>query len=252
MTPVILTDLDDTLFTTLKNYRDRDPATLRRVTTANNGNHSYLCETREAILKWVSLGATIIPVTARSQGAYDRVDMVFTEGAVLSNGAIILLPNGDVDTSWSEITRTICLTAAPIYDRISRVLAAFDPDDSIIRVLRHTHNGVMIGMTIKSNDEAEYLIKRNLHTAISLLGPVVPEGAMQMHVNGNNLAIIPPGISKMAAVQYLISVRPDLQCRPLIGAGDSLSDLPFMELCDMMLVPNRSQASARLFKKSVE
>jgi len=61
------------------------------------------------------------------------------------------------------------------------------------------------------------------------------------HRNDNNLSYIPKGISKKDAVAYLIETLPQASERPIFGFGDSLTDLPFMELCTMMVIPSTSQ-----------
>ncbi|WP_332835935.1 hypothetical protein [Psychrobacter sp. KH172YL61] len=47
-----------------------------------------------------------------------------------------------------------------------------------------------------------------------------------MHVNANNLAILPHAVHKRHAVQFLLDNHLDHQ-RPSFGFGDSLADLPF-------------------------
>lgn len=245
MTPVILADLDDTIFTTLKSYPDRDPKTLQRVTTAKNGNHSYMCSHRQALLAWLSSGATLLPVTARSLDAFNRVHLdSFREGAIVSNGAMILAPDGSEDLAWSEAIAKKCEKAAAT---LARAIEELEKAPINIRIHQHMHKGIMLGMTVKSNDETQLGVDLNLGTAEKLFKESFQFSDVQVHRNGNNLAFVPGGVSKKSAVQYLLSIREDLQNRPTVGAGDSLADLPFMELCSMMLVPNNTQNSKKLF-----
>lgn len=250
MTPVIFSDLDDTIFTTMKGYQDHDPAGLRRVTTAKNGNHSFMCERREAILRWIAAGATLIPVTARSLDAYRRVSLCdehFTAGAVLNNGAMILSPDGAEDLDWSDEVRTHCEAATPALTSAARFLTSPEVSHTLdIRVHRHMHGETMLGMTVKSNDETPEGVEYNLSRAQTLFSDHFSNDPVILHRNGNNLAFVPHHVSKKNAVRHLITTRPDLADRPTIGAGDSLSDLPFMELCDMMLIPARTQVSDKV------
>jgi len=245
MTPVILADLDDTIFTTMKNYQDRDPDTLRRVTTAKNGNHSFMCEQRQAILTWLAAGATLLPVTARSLDAFGRVHLdVFTEGAIVSNGAMVLNRDGSEDLAWSKHVAELCQKSDYILEAAAKLFGQLPID---VRIHRHEHRGALLGMTVKSNDETNDGVKMNLGFARQAFIEKFRQASVSVHMNGNNLAFVPGGVSKRAAVQYLLSIREDLQDRPTIGAGDSLADLPFMELCSMMLVPNNTQNSKKLF-----
>ncbi|MBW3243646.1 hypothetical protein KUV57_13310 [Epibacterium sp. DP7N7-1] len=245
MTPVILADLDDTIFTTLKNYQERDPDTLKRVTTAKNGNHSFMCEHRQAILAWLAAGATLLPVTARSLDAFRRVHLdIFTEGAIVSNGAMVLNRDGSEDLTWSKHVAELCRESDYIIESAAELISQLPIN---VRIHRHEHREALLGMTVKSNVESDDGVKMNLGFARQAFIEKYPHSEVSVHMNGNNLAFVPGGVSKRSAVQYLLSIRDDLQDRPTIGAGDSLADLPFMELCSMMLVPNKTQNSQKLF-----
>ncbi|MCE6957758.1 hypothetical protein LAZ40_01615 [Cereibacter sphaeroides] len=247
MGPVLFTDLDDTLFTTLKSYPGVPLSELRQIAEATNGNHSYLCERRAAILDWLAIGATLIPVTARSRNAYDRVDLkrLFTSGGVLSNGAVILGPDGDADAAWTAVMAKHCHAAAPALEAIRSRVSAAAAEGLDVRILDHAHEGLRIGLTVKSNPEGD-AVTVNLDAALAACGDAVTGGAVEIVRNGNNLGFVPAGVSKKAAVEHLLATRPDLKGRPLIGAGDSVSDLPFMKLCDMLIIPRGSQISRLL------
>ncbi len=62
------------------------------------------------------------------------------------------------------------------------------------------------------------------------------------HLNGNNLAVLPPSIGKRAAVAYLLDrLQIDHGELFVVGAGDSLTDTPFLSLCHAAVIPTRSQ-----------
>jgi predicted mannosyl-3-phosphoglycerate phosphatase (HAD superfamily) len=248
VTPVILTDLDDTLFTTMKGYREHDPAALRQASEAANGNHSWICPRREALLDWISAGATVIPVTARSESAYRRVKLDFTEGAILSNGAVILDRDGEEDLAWKRRTEICCRTAQAALEDVARIRSAWDSGGDWTRLLRHERDGVLLGVTVKSNIEREEDALAILAGFREVVSNMPEIGSVEVHLNGNNLGFVPMGISKRAAVEAMIANRPDLQGRPLVGAGDSVTDLPFMELCDFALIPRGTRNAARLFQ----
>ena len=60
------------------------------------------------------------------------------------------------------------------------------------------------------------------------------------HLNGNNLALIPEPVSKANAVEFLLN-KLDLKARPVIGFGDSLSDMAFLSNCHWWGMPQKSQ-----------
>lgn len=237
--PVILADLDDTLFTTMKGYANHPKDDLQQMTVAKNGNHSFMCGHRRALLAWLEAGAILIPVTARSKDAFGRVDASLNQashGAVLSSGAVVLQPGGREDPFWASKTTDHCVAAAAQM-AVAQALLSEAASRGEYRYLTHERGENLIGMTAKSNtfDGRDDLAGAHLETLKAIVLRKAP--GLTYHVNGNNLAITPAGISKRAAVEYLLATRADLQNRPLIGAGDSPSDLPFMDLCDMMIVP---------------
>jgi len=69
------------------------------------------------------------------------------------------------------------------------------------------------------------------------------------HRNGNNLSFTPQGISKRAAVAHLIDIRPEIRHGIILAMGDSLTDLPFMQLANMMMIPPASQVASAIGKE---
>ena len=62
-----------------------------------------------------------------------------------------------------------------------------------------------------------------------------------VHVNGNNLAIIPKFVSKQKAVEFFINKYDPNRERVILGWGDSLSDAGFLACCDWFGMPKNSQ-----------
>ena len=73
------------------------------------------------------------------------------------------------------------------------------------------------------------------------LAHLVPSG-WRVHRNDNNLAYLPAWLSNRHAVGYLIEkLRLKAPDAPVIGIGDSVSDVGFMDLCDFAMTPTQSQ-----------
>ena len=245
MKPVLFADLDDTLFRSLSRLNG-DTEGLTRVTTATNGNHSWMTARQSRFFAWASDAMEIIPVTARSSEAFARVALEFPGLAVLSNGALILDADGRPDPDWSAHIATISRHFAP---RLQALLAAVSETPTLpagaLRAWIISEQGHDIYLCVKSNNSGG-LITRDLDQAEAFLRAQDGGQDLILHRNGNNLSLTPRGISKAAAVSHLLETRAGLSERITFGAGDSLSDLPFMALTDFLLVPPKSQIAQRL------
>ena len=62
-----------------------------------------------------------------------------------------------------------------------------------------------------------------------------------VHINGNNLAILPKFVSKQKAVEFFINKYDPNRERAILGWGDSLSDAGFLGCCDWFGMPRNSQ-----------
>ncbi|WP_239649596.1 hypothetical protein [Methylocucumis oryzae] len=91
----------------------------------------------------------------------------------------------------------------------------------------------------RSGDEAPL---RQLLDDCLLNHPALTDGSFYWHLNSNNLAILPDAIRKERAVAFLLA-RYQQQAGEIfsIGAGDSLTDVPFLALCDYALIPSNTQ-----------
>lgn len=246
MLPVVFASLDQTLIASVKSYLNRRVDNLERVTTSTDGNHGYMCEKRSALLAWLSTGATLIPVTARNLEEYRRVHLeTFTEGAVLSNGALILNAKGKEDRAWSGHVADLCERSEHLMDAVVAVSSKLPVN---VRVVRNEHKGQLQGLTFHSNDETEQGVMLNLGMVQQGFQQSYPTAKLGMHLSGNSLTFTPAGVSRRGAVQYLLSVREDLRGRPTVGLGGEKSDLCFMELCTMAIVPEGSPNAATLFR----
>ncbi|MBC7800133.1 MAG: hypothetical protein H7Z10_05890, partial [Gemmatimonadaceae bacterium] len=80
-------------------------------------------------------------------------------------------------------------------------------------------------------------------TGLAALAAALPGlDGWTVHANGNNLAYIPPPVSKRRAAEHVIEqARAAAPHRPVLGLGDSLSDLAFLALCDWWGAPRDSQ-----------
>lgn len=233
MTPLILTDLDDTLFQTLEKCPS-DRRGLKQMSSLIDGSPSgFATPMQQYFLRWIE-SATVVPVTARGRDVLARV-AIAQAPAIASNGGCILLADGALDLAWHENLAAQAANSAPVLD-VYRLLTA----PLCTTRFRHwsvEENGLDLYVVIKSNArDHEALAELEQELAATL-----PFG-WRCHRNGNNLAYLPPWLSKRHAVHYMIeAVRAETPDRPVIGIGDSISDVGFMDLCDFAMAPTRSQ-----------
>ncbi|MCS4090129.1 hypothetical protein [Rhizobium sp. BK176] len=242
MQPISLVDLDDTLFQTKRKVPHLSEDELVLASVATNGSHSYMTKTQDVFAKWLLEATQAIPVTARSSEALSRVTIPFNSYAIVSNGAVILDPDGKPDAEWEGI---VSEHLRPLDDYFGELLAA---GNSAAEKL-----GVSIrSWKVMEGELATYVVfKENDGDGSRLqeIAPIVEKDGWVRHHNGNNLALIPPVISKRLASEFLVKrLRETEPHRPVIGYGDSVSDFSYLSLCDWWGAPGKSQITDLVVK----
>jgi hypothetical protein len=238
MRAIALVDLDDTLFQTRRKCPpDVPPDALVPLGFARDGSPlSYATPRQQSFIAWLSETAWFVPVTARSRDALNRVRIPFTT-AICAHGGVIVGEDGEPDPDWSaHIAREAAQHRPALEDLASQVSAA--GPGLAVRIL--TEEGIGLYLLVKDPGQEEAA----LDAAVDRVAHALPEG-WTLHRNGNNAAFMPPFLSKAKAVEALL---PRLRARhpraPVIGIGDSITDAPFMSLCDFAMMPPRSQLGA--------
>lgn len=230
-----LCDLDDTLFSTKKKIVHTDMLTL--MSTLKDGAASGYATSRQMRLIDLMMKGDpdhlFIPVTARSEDAYLRVNLD-AKLAVLAHGGIILR-DGKRDEKWAAFMAARAASHTPISKMVSDITALDDK-------WRH--------WPLTDGDTELYYVIKNQDDDLSAVGYLfeflkakLPTG-LSIQQNGNNIAILPDWLSKKSAVDYLLAqLRETTPDALAIGMGDSRSDLPFMLSCDYAVFPARSQVA---------
>lgn len=232
--PLILADLDDSLFQTRAKCGDWPDEALQLMSRLEDGSPSgYATPPQQGLLAWLAQGE-LVPVTARSRAVLGRVSIAQAP-AICANGGCILTASGTPDAAWHRHLETAAQATAAAAE-LHRDLTADLPDGAY----RHwvvSEDGLDLYVVIKSNhgDVAA------LDALADALRPRLPEG-WRIHANGNNLAFLPPWLNKRAAVRYLLeAVRRETPERLVVGIGDSWSDAGFLDLCDVAMIPTQAQ-----------
>ncbi len=185
--PLVLVDLDDTLFQTARKMPEgtpRTPATL----DVNGQPNGYMNPVQESFINWLLASADVVPVTARSVEAYSRVKLPFAHGAICSHGGVILQPDGSIDRDW--------------HGQMAEVLWSFQdrlPVLSETTLQLGTELGFSLrGWVVEEEGLRHYVVTKHNESDDSVLTKVLAEikgksllEGMHIHANGNNLAFLP-------------------------------------------------------------
>jgi hypothetical protein len=202
---------------------------------------SFATPAQQALTQWLRTTTLFVPVTARSVGALFRTSLDFDIG-VAAHGGVILRDRTPCPR-WASRIAEKATAALPTLDRLNAAfLAAADRLGFSVRIRIIDEEGLPLYLVAKHRRVEG--CDPELHAVASAVRAFVPDG-WTIHVNGNNVAYIPPHLGKAAAVEALLpELRAQYPNLPVIGIGDSLTDAPFMALCDFAMAPTRSQLAA--------
>ena len=237
MTPEIylFADVDDMLIETTR--QSEVPGAVPVAHLTDGSPTGWLTPKHAALNKWLALGAIVIPTTARSKDGLARVQLPFNSYAITSFGGIILTPERQYEPRWHEHIMEQCA----IYE--ADLMRIYE------EMKRHAlTNGIDVRMRISDESELPLFVtmKHNARNAPELdqmqtrLVEVLPQG-WGLHRNNNFLGAMPPFLGKEHAVRWFKEniASPGALT---VGAGDSVTDLPFIAECDFAIVPVGSQA----------
>lgn len=258
--PYALMDLDDTLFQTQRkidtwNLPTAEANNLVYATVNKQGEPlSFMSQRQASFFNWLLASTELIAVTARDRSEMKRVKLPFASWQVLTHGAIILTPNGELLSTWQQ---RMYNKLAPLQDKLnqlSQLFASYSQNDSNQLVFAPHIDGFNNADADADEQLIIYLAIKHAqkdHQALVELAAKLPtlirdfDKHFYVHVNANNLAILPHAVHKRHAVQFLLEQHLDNQ-RPSFGFGDSLADLPFLQLLDWYGMPNHGQLHDRL------
>lgn len=244
--PLIFVDLDDTLFQT---NRKSKPTPLHKIATTDKAGEplSYMLPKQQIFVNWLLESAEVIPVTARSVEALERVHIPFQHGAVCSHGGTILGANKEVDQDWLVLQQQATADLESLLHDLPNALLDYAKPFGSIRTWTVEENGGKIYTVAKQNDPEPLFLSK----IVDNLPAEVLEHCY-VHINGNNLAVIPKFVSKQKAVEFFINKYDPKRERAILGWGDSLSDAGFLGCCDWFGMPKNSQLDKFLAQSLIQ
>lgn len=232
--PLALVDLDDTLFQTHNRIKP-DPSYQVATTDKDGQPLSYMSPTQWQFAQWLFQSTDVVAITARSVEALSRVQFKFNHGAVCSHGGAILNPDGTVDQEWHQHMQQ---ALTPYQSKLQTLMdyvqkAALEFGSVRTWIVEEENLGLYL--VVKQNQPDTLFLKNFLQQI-----PVELLDGFYSHMNGNNLALIPQVVSKASATQALLKKQHTVS-QPILGFGDSLSDVGFLSQCDWWGMPKHSQ-----------
>jgi len=241
--PVVFADLDDTLFQTVAKMTE-PPCETRLASVATNGKHSYMTEAQAATVAWLLETTRLIPTTARSSDVLARTTLPFRDFRICSNGGAILDPDGAHDPDWAKHAARVSAAHTDIFSALQDSVVQKTPQH-LLRSWFVLEQGIPIYFVVKINEETDAEV---LDDAEAICRETVGD-KLVFHRNGRNMSFTPAGLTKIDSVKEVLGRLSDRDRRPIWGMGDSLSDLPFMRLCQMIVAPTGSQIGRTRLKE---
>ncbi len=201
----------------------------------------FLTPKQQMMMDWFKAGCEVVPTTARTTDAYRRFQLPVRRYAITAFGGTVVSAKGTPFASWRKHMAKSSVRAQPVLaGLLALVKDAADGEGIDARVVVVKDFGIDMFLSVKHNqhnhEELAYLYR--------IVAAAAPVG-WSAHLNGNFLAVYPPHLGKEKAVRWFIdNIVPEGSVT--IGMGDSLTDLPFMHLCDYIFMPNGTQNSRAL------
>lgn len=231
---VIFLDLDDTILQTAPKCPPGEPLIPAAMDRAGQPL-SFMTRAQQRLLELWRERAVVIPVTGRTDDALARVAIEFTSWRIAHHGAVIRQPDGVLPAWWHDRIRPLLLVAQPLLRDVAAKLNAGAAVGGY-RVSCHSVDEWLSYVSVKADDDGTALIRLRARYEEEGLPP-----GLVLHGNGNNLALTVKGAQKHDAVRWVTMELEREGPIITIGAGDSLTDLPFLRACDFALTPKGSQ-----------
>jgi len=241
MQTYVFLDLDDTILQTRPKCPQGSlhPAAYDRAGKAL----SFMTERQRALLALLDSTTIVIPTTARNLDAFRRVRLSFRSLAVLDFGGVILRADGTPDPAWDAVVRPQSLAMeSALQEALRRVQCFIDERGLGIRARLIADFEMPLYLVLKhpQGDCAALQTVQREHWA------GIDRERFFLHANGNNLSLVPRFLGKERAVQYILDHLLGPEPVLTVGMGDSLSDAPFLALCDYALLPQGCQLAGKL------
>lgn len=246
--PYALMDLDDTLFQTARKIQtwQLDNQHLSVASVNKQGEPlSFFTQKQAHFFNWLSQTCELIPVTARDVNEIQRVKLPFHSWQILTHGAVILDATGKAHPKWQNIIQNNLTNLQEKLQEIHQQIEKYNEQQNLGLKLTPHHDNfatpLTIYLAIKQQQKDEKLLADFAKQLPNIFNKDLQDfdEKFYIHINANNLAILPKCVHKRHAVHFLLNELDST--RPCFGFGDSLADLPFLQQLDWYGTPNHGQ-----------
>lgn len=244
----VFLDLDDTLFQTQRKCPPNaviTPAAFLKEGSA----HSFFTEKQHHLFNLLNAHTRLIPTTGRNHASFLLAESIKTfDYAIINYGGIILKADGSVDQYWANLIASKINPLLSVLQAITKHAETAAKTQSIpLKIRLIADFGLTFYLSIKhQNRDCEVLY----YVANQIIKPYLNTQQLDFycHLNDNNLAVFPQFLNKASAVNYLLQqFNQDYSNYLSFGIGDSLTDMPYMQLCDYFITPANSQIMQQNF-----
>lgn len=213
-------DLDNTIIHSYKKAQESDIC----VEMKDEKKLSYMTQKSYKLLKEIYEQRTdilFVPLTTRTMEQYGRIKLLdgkFPKYALAANGGILLIDNC-IDEKWYEESLEI------IKDSLNELKLSMDileKDKNIYFDIR-----IIDGLFV-------YTKSSNPKKTLSVLSENIDISKVDVYENGDKVYVISKKINKGEAVKRL---KEKLNIEKTICAGDSLFDIPMLNIADIAVYP---------------
>ena len=242
----LFVDLDDTLFQSSRKCAPGEH--LVPIAHSPDGvANGFMNQGQQKVFSMLSSAMTMIPVTARNLNAFQRVSIGVTPYAIIDFGAVILNTHGQPDMDWLERSRGMVREASSWMESLKGEIDKLIRSAQLNAICRMIHDFETPFYLVAKYREGDESALDRIRLEVVDQWVLGHPGLAVVHVNGNNLAVLPVGLDKRHAVLHVQErLREGGESVTTWGMGDSLSDLGFMSCCDYSIVPARTQLGQRL------
>lgn len=245
---LVFTDLDDTLFSTMRkqigyNMDDCFVGTIKQDGTPSG----YLNPSQKAFFDRLRTIGNIVPVTARITEQLKRA--VIVQGyqhAAWYQGALIQI-NHDIDSNWKENSFSILSSAQQDFEKIYKIMSLDKKLDDFHIILDRFEDldNMAYQFYIERKEKNRSLI------SMDIIGKYIEDfldpQKYYVHKQFDYISILSKDINKTKAVRY---IKEKLSPLISIGCGDSDVDVCFMRECDYAIFPKKSLAFNQMYEET--